>query len=183
MICESEGERLKQLAHQSIEYGINHGKPLETHASDYPEALNRWGACFVTLEINQQLRGCIGTLEPWRPLIDDITHNAYAAAFKDPRFPSLNQAEFEQIELSLSILGAPEPMHSQSEAELIQQLVVGRDGLILELDSRRATFLPSVWEQLPEPQEFLFHLKQKAGLSGDFWSPKLRFFRYGTQQI
>ncbi len=183
MISKQHGQQLKQLAHQSIEHGISKGTRLITDANDYPEALSHWGASFVTLEINQQLRGCIGTLEPWRPLFDDIANNAFSAAFEDPRFPPLNQSEFEQTEISLSVLGKPEAINCHDEAELIDQLVVGHDGLILELGAQRATFLPSVWEQLPDPQEFLFHLKQKAGLSGNHWSDELRFFRYGTQRL
>jgi len=105
------------------------------------------------------------------------------AAFRDPRFPPLAADEFDELDIHLSILTPAEPVSFTSEQELITQLQPGIDGLILEEGHRRGTFLPSVWEQLPEPQQFLRHLKQKAGLSPDYWSENIRISRYRTEMI
>ncbi len=176
-------QRLLTLAKNSIQHGLHTGRPLKIDLADFPEALKQQRATFVTLEINQQLRGCIGMLEAVRPLAEDIAQNAFSAAFKDPRFPPLNADEFDKLEIHLSLLTAAEPMSFGSEQELIAQLQPGIDGLILEEGYRRGTFLPSVWESLPEPVQFLQHLKQKAGLSPGYWSENIRIYRYHAEII
>lgn len=146
-------------------------------------ALRRHGASFVTLEIAGALRGCIGTLEAFRPLVVDVAENARAAAFRDPRFPALRAHEFEALDLHISILGAPEPMAFTSEEDLIAQLRPHVDGLILSEHGCRGTFLPAVWESLAQPREFLAQLKLKAGLPRDYWSATLKVSRYTTMSI
>lgn len=140
-------------------------------------------ASFVTLEIGGGLRGCCGSVEARRPLAEDVWCNAWASAFSDPRFPPLAHGEFSQLDLRISVLSPLEPLAVASESELIDALRPGTDGLLLELDAMRVTFLPAVWEQLPEPREFLRHLKQKAHWPATFWSSRIRVFRYTTQSF
>jgi len=138
-------------------------------------------ASFVTLTIDGNLRGCIGMLEACRPLVEDVAENACAAAFADPRFEPLSEREFRQIDIHISVLSPPEEMEFNSEADLLAQLRPGVDGLILQDGGRRGTFLPSVWEELPDADLFLMHLKMKAGLPTTHWSDTLRVFRYTAE--
>jgi len=172
---------LLQLAAASIRHGLSSGRALPVGLGGYSEPLREPRACFVTLEINGGLRGCIGSLQAYRPLLVDVAENAYAAAFSDPRFPPLRQDEYAGLHLDISVLQPAEPMEVRDEAELLEQLRPGLDGLILEEGGHRATFLPSVWEQLPTPGEFLAHLKRKAGLPSHYWSAGLSFSRYTTE--
>ena len=174
---------LLELAKSSIYHGLQTGKPLQINLSDYPEELKEKRGTFVTLHSNHELRGCIGVLEAIRPLAEDIAENAFSAAFKDSRFPPLSEAEFKDLQIHLSILTPSEPITFSSEQDLISQLQPGIDGLILQDGYRRGTFLPSVWESLPKPEQFLRHLKQKAGLPPDFWSNTICVSRYRTEAI
>lgn len=140
--------------------------------------LDEDGACFVTLEEAGRLRGCIGSLNPRRPLKEDIAKNAVAAGFEDPRFPPLTAEEYEKVSIEVSVLGDPEPLEFTSERDALARLTPGEDGVILSWGPHRATFLPQVWQQLPEPEEFLAALKQKAGLPADFWSADLQIETY-----
>jgi AmmeMemoRadiSam system protein A len=110
------------------------------------------------------LRGCVGSIEARRPLAEDVARNAFLAAFQDSRFDPLSERELAALDIELSVLGAPEPIAFASEAELLRKIEAGRDGLILEQHGRRAVFLPQVWNMLPDPADFLAHLKDKAGL-------------------
>jgi uncharacterized protein len=174
---------LLEVARRSIEHGLDWQVPLAVNPADYPESLRPVRATFVTLEREGHLRGCIGTLEARAPLVQDVAEHAFAAAFEDPRFLPLRRDELAGLEIHLSILSPSEPLPFASENELLAQLRPGIDGLILKLGSRRATFLPSVWESLPEPYIFLAQLKQKAGLPLDFWSPELQAERYTTESF
>lgn len=140
------------------------------------------GACFVTLTLAGHLRGCIGTLEPYRPLIEDVQANAVAAALRDPRFAPVDAEVFSKTRVEVSLLSSSVPLVFTDEADALQQLRPHLDGIILQSQGRRSTFLPQVWSQLPDPVEFLAHLKQKAGLSRDWWSPDLQLFRYEVQK-
>jgi hypothetical protein len=153
------------------------------NVDDYPRALRAARASFVTLQRDGQLRGCIGSLEALRPLIEDVSRNAYAAAFEDPRFPALTPPEFEQLDIHISVLSTPEPLQFVTEADVLAQLRPLVDGVVLQEGSRRGTFLPSVWEQLPAPDEFWRHLKLKAGLPADYWSPTLVVMRYTVESV
>ena len=133
---------------------------------------------FVTLKKNGELRGCIGVTAGAGPTAQAVQDCAIGAAFRDPRFPPVLAGECDLLEISISLLSAPEPMLPDSRAALLAGLRPGIDGLIVELGRRAATFLPQVWEQLPEPEDFLYHLLRKAGLPGDYWSPDLRCSRY-----
>lgn len=174
---------LLELARYSIAQGLATGQALSVNTQDYEPELQQSRACFVTLHLGGKLRGCIGNLQASRSLVDDVNHNAFAAAFRDPRFPPLQHAELDDLAISISVLTPAKPMSFVSELDLIQQLEPGVDGLILKEGSRRGTFLPSVWEQLPTPQQFMQHLKQKAGLPVDYWSETLEISRYHTEVI
>jgi len=143
----------------------------------HPDLL-RPGATFVTLFHRGELRGCIGSLKATRELGCDVRENALAAAFRDPRFAPLTVAEFQATWVEVSLLSAAEKVRFETESELRMRLRPGIDGVTLELDDRRATFLPQVWETLPEPADFLAALKHKAGFPLDFWSPRLNVALY-----
>lgn len=168
------GPALLAIARQGIESSLG----ISCSPPEIPAEAHAPGAAFVTLTRATQLRGCIGSLEAWRPLHEDVRHNAIAAAFRDPRFPPMAREEWAEVRIEVSVLGAPVLLLVTDEADLLSQLRPEHDGLILELGPRRATFLPQVWESLPQPAQFLAHLKQKAGLPVNFWSPELRFYRY-----
>ncbi len=178
---EAQRQQMLTLAQDAIAHQLSLAAAPEL--SQLPDYLQHPGASFVTLEINRQLRGCIGSIEAYRPLGRDLTENAVAAAFRDPRFPPLSVQEYPSISLKLSILTSPESMEFESEADLLRQLLPGMDGLILSEGARRGTFLPSVWEQLPNPANFLNHLKQKAGLPAGYWSDSVQVERYRTEQF
>lgn len=176
-------QTLLGLARESIVYGLRHGREPAVDPQDYPAELRVPRATFVTLHRKGALRGCIGSLEAYRPLLSDVVANAYAAAFSDPRFPSLTEPELDGLDISISVLTPPEEIHFRSEEDLLEQLRPGIDGVILQEDGRRGTFLPSVWEQLPDRRQFLEHLKLKAGLPPGYWSDTLRAHRYTAQEI
>ena len=140
--------------------------------------LHEPGASFVTLKSNGELRGCIGSLTANRNLVDDVRANACAAAFKDPRFAPLRLDEFGSIRVEVSLLSALEPMSFKTEADALEQMRPGVDGMMLEFGAHRGTFLPQVWENLAEPQSFLGQLKRKAGLPVDFWDTGVQLSRY-----
>ncbi len=136
------------------------------------------GACFVTLTRHGRLRGCIGSLEARRSLLDDVKANAQAAAFHDSRFSPLTVQELEGTEVEVSLLSALQPMTFDSEAGALAQLRPGIDGVLFEYGRHRSTFLPQVWEQLPQATQFIAHLKSKAGLPAGFWHKDVRLQRY-----
>ena len=183
MFNEADKKQLLDLAKASIQYGLEHGNPIAVTLGNYPAHLQEQRACFVTLQIEHQLRGCIGSLEAHRPLVEDVADNAYAAAFRDPRFAPVSEIEYPQLQYHISVLNPPEPMSFTSEQDLLKQIRPGIDGLVLSDRGYRGTFLPSVWESLSTAQEFLSHLKQKAGLPGDYWSDTLRVDRYTVENI
>lgn len=172
------GHVLVDTARRSIVHGLERGRPLPVHPEEYPQPLREHRASFVTLTRQGRLRGCIGMLEAIRPLIVDVAENAWAAAFRDPRFPPLGREEYPDVRVSVSVLTPPEDFPVRDEADLLARLVPGEHGLILEAGHRRATFLPKVWDELPDPREFLAHLKLKAGLPEDYWSADMRFQIY-----
>ncbi|MBS98538.1 MAG: AMMECR1 domain-containing protein [Oceanospirillaceae bacterium] len=152
-------------------------------APHVPASLSVDGACFVTLMTGGTLRGCIGSLEPRQSLGADIVENARHAAFDDPRFPALQERELESLEVEVSLLSPQEPMDVRSLDDLVRQLRPGVDGLVMACEGRRATFLPSVWAQLPEAERFVAALQRKAGWRPGFWSPNMRCYRYETAHM
>jgi AmmeMemoRadiSam system protein A len=171
------------VARDSIHKGLTEGCPLSADPDDYPAELRQQRASFVTINLDGQLRGCIGHLKAVQALVQDIAENAFAAAFRDPRFPPLNAEEFPPLDVHISVLSPAEPMTFSSESDLIAQLRPGVDGLILEDGAAHGTFLPSVWDSLPDPRDFLAHLKNKAGLSSRHWSPDVKVLRYRTESF
>jgi uncharacterized protein len=179
----AQRRELLALARASIESALPHGdlSPYAIEQLD-PELMRR-ASSFVTLRNDGELRGCCGSVDAPRPLAEDVWRNAWASAFGDYRFPRLTAAEWPRIDLHIAVLSPPEPMVVFDEADLIARLRPHIDGLILELGSSRATFLPAVWEQLPDAAGFVRHLKIKAGWRADFWSPQVRVFRYVTENF
>jgi AmmeMemoRadiSam system protein A len=176
-------EALLGVASASIRHGFEHGSALPVDPDRFSPRLREPGACFVTLRCSGRLRGCVGSLEATRPLVKDVAQNAFASAFRDPRFQPLPEEESKDLHIHLSILTPPEPLPCASEAELLSKLRPGVDGLILKDGAHRATFLPSVWESLAERKKFLVELKRKAGLGEDHWSDEIRFHRYRAESI
>jgi AmmeMemoRadiSam system protein A len=174
---------LLALARESIEHGLRRGRPIPLDTSDYPAVLAERRAAFVTLHARGALRGCIGHLQAVQSLVLDVAENAFSAAFRDPRFPPLTEPELADLAIEISVLSPSEPLTFGSEEELLQMIEPGRDGLILEAGNARGTFLPTVWESLPQPRDFLRHLKQKAGLRPDYWSDDIRVRRYRTESF
>lgn len=152
------------------------GQP--THADDSAPWLRAPGATFVTLTQSGELRGCIGSLQAHRPLLADVQANALAAALHDPRFTPLSLAELPVTGIEVSLLSPLEPLHFASEADALAQLRPDVDGVVFEYQGYRSTFLPQVWEQLPQARDFMAHLKRKAGLPADFWAAGVRLQRY-----
>jgi AmmeMemoRadiSam system protein A len=177
-----ERDTLLIIARASIEKGLCGNEP-HVRPEEHPERLRAPGASFVTLHMDNELRGCIGSLVARQPLVADVADNAWGAAFRDPRFPAMTWSEFPRLEIHLSLLTCPEPVAISSEQHLLALLRPGVDGLVIEEGYHRGTFLPSVWEQLPDPVEFLRQLKRKAGLPADYWSASLRVSRYTTVSI
>ena len=149
----------------------------------WPEPwLEKRAATFVTLRLGGELRGCIGSLEARRALGEDVHSNARAAAYRDPRFPPVANHEVAALEVEVSVLSPPEPMAAASEHEALGLLRAGVDGVLIEYEERRATFLPQVWESLPDPLEFLSQLRRKAELPARFWHPGVRLSRYTVEK-
>jgi len=168
------GHALLPIARASIARTL--GRSLA--ANETAPWLVELGACFVTLTQQGELRGCIGSLEAHRPLLVDVKANAVAAAFHDPRFSPLVAKELEHTEIEISLLSPMQALMFAGEAEALAQLRPGVDGVVFEFGARRSTFLPQVWEQLPDTQEFMAHLKRKAGLPASFWAAEVRLQRY-----
>ncbi|HVF60989.1 MAG TPA: AmmeMemoRadiSam system protein A [Thermoanaerobaculia bacterium] len=172
----ARGRLLLALARAAIEEALGAGRGA---VCDEPW-LREPGACFVTLRLDGLLRGCVGSVRAVRPLGEDVRANARAAALDDPRFPPLRAAELTGLAVELSLLSPLEPLPAATEEALLAALRPGADGVVLEVGSFRATFLPQVWEQVPEPRQFLAALKQKAGVPQGWWGSGARAWRYGV---
>lgn len=168
------GQILLPIARAAIAREL--GQPAA--AAEDAEWLCEHGATFVTLKQGEQLRGCIGSLQAYRPLLHDVKSNAVAAAFRDPRFAPLRASELDMTRIEVSLLSRQEPMAFEDEAHALAQLRPGIDGIVFEYGYHHSTFLPQVWEDLPDPVEFMAHLKHKAGLPPDFWENGVKLARY-----
>lgn len=175
--------KIRALAHTSIAHGLRHNRPVTVTLDEWPDVLRRRRSTFVTLHIEDRLRGCVGALDASRPLVSDVAANAFAAAFRDPRFNGVTPLEFPDIKIHVSVLSPLEPLEARSETDLLRQLRPGVDGLIFEEGDRRGTFLPVVWRSLPSAGEFLAQLKAKSGLPPDYWSETVRAYRYTTEEF
>lgn len=178
MTHDQQGETLLAVARNAIATRL--GEPGVRHA-DHPW-LHDPAATFVTLTQRGALRGCIGSLEPHRTLLEDVSANAVAAATRDTRFSPLQASELGRTRIEVSLLSATQPIAFDTEAHALELLRPGEDGLVLQCGRQRGTFLPQVWEQLPQAKDFLTALKHKAGLPADFWSPEVQLSRYTVQK-
>lgn len=176
------GNTLLARAYNAIAAELGGKTVAEPSATDFAAELAAPGATFVTLTQNGQLRGCIGSLQAWRPLEEDVRANALAAAFRDPRFPPLRAEELNRTRVEVSLLAPAVAMTFTDEADALAQLRPLVDGVILECQGHRSTFLPQVWEQIPDPARFLGQLKLKAGLAADFWAPEMKLWRYEVKK-
>jgi AmmeMemoRadiSam system protein B/AmmeMemoRadiSam system protein A len=185
-LSDSDRDQLTKVARQAISLGLRHGRPAKVDTRTFSRPLQAIRASFITLTLDGRLRGCIGSVVPHEPLVADVAANAYKAAFQDPRFPRLSQDEVSRLEVSISILSHPRSLQASSEAQVLESLNPEVDGLILEArdpqgQPRRGLFLPHVWHELPDPRQFLRHLKAKAGLPAEGWPPGARVWRYRTE--
>jgi AmmeMemoRadiSam system protein A len=181
-LLERHGDDLLALAAASIRYPLA-GRKLAVRPDEAPADLAAPGAAFITLTRAGDLRGCVGSHRAWRPLVTDVIENAAAAASSDPRFPRLVAEELVGLSLSVSVLTPATPIAATTEAELLQSLRPGRDGVILVDGANRGLFLPQMWEQLPTPPEFMRWLKRKAGLPETHWSSTVRVSRFETLSV
>ena len=180
---ETARELMLQAAADSIEYGLHRGSAFPVIPAKFPPNLQLDGASFVTLERGQELRGCIGTPRAYRPLIKDIVENAFCASRKDDRFTPICFEELSDLAIHISVLSEPEPMQITDEKDLAIQLRPGIDGVILETDNKRGTFLPHVWTQCTDANDFIRALKRKATIPEDEWPVDLKVYRYTVESI
>jgi len=181
-LSEDEGKYLLGVARKTIRHRLSNLEEPQIDWKEIPEIFQKRLGTFVTINIEGNLRGCIGHIIPREPLIEGIKENAINAAFRDPRFPPLTKEEFDRIDIEISILTPPEEVPYTDAKDLLNKLTPGIDGLIIKKESCEATFLPQVWEQLPKREEFLSHLCLKAGLPADTWkTEKLQVSTYQVQ--
>ncbi|NPA57978.1 MAG: AmmeMemoRadiSam system protein A [Aquificae bacterium] len=169
-ISEEEGQGLVKLARTAIEEYLKNGVEIDLEEVPY-ESWKKKGASFVTLEVSptHQLRGCIGSVIPHQPLYKDVIHNAIAAATSDPRFLPVRPEELDNIKVKVSVLSYPQPLPYKDPYDLLNKITPFKDGLIIRYGNHQATFLPDVWEQIPDKTQFLSQLCLKAGLPADCW--------------
>ncbi len=183
-INKPEQEILLKIARQALEKAVM-GEPLpKINLPLLPPTLQEDGASFVTLTINGRLRGCIGTLEAYQPLAKDVQEHAVAAALQDPRFPMVRPVELPKIQIEISVLSPRVPLQFDDPKDLLEKIRPNVDGVVLQDGLRKATFLPQVWEKLPDPELFLSHLCRKMGSSADLWRKKpLDVYIYQVQEF
>lgn len=167
-----EQQTLLRMAREAMEYAVRAKKLPPLNSSKLSSTLREQGASFVTLTIRGQLRGCIGALEAYQPLADDVREHAIAAALEDPRFPPVSEDELSRIQIEVSRLTRPVPLEYTDANDLISKLRPHVDGVILRDGFHRATFLPQVWEKIPDPSKFLDNLCYKMGVSDNLWRNK-----------
>jgi len=179
-----EKRMLLELARQALEQGIS-GFPLPPlDIEKLPENLRAPGATFVTLTHHGELRGCVGALEAYQPLAEDVREHALAAALDDYRFPPVTQGEVAGLEIEISRLTQPQPLKYEGSQDLLQSLRPDIDGVILRDGPRRATFLPQVWQKLPDPVQFLSHLCMKMRADANLWRyKKLSVYTYQVEEF
>jgi len=172
------------IAKRAIEDALNQTATLDAQAllDAYPE-LSKPQATFVTLTLEGRLRGCIGSLSAQRPFLEDVIHNAKAAAFDDPRFYPLSHEEFLYVNIEVSLLSEPKPLEYEDTKDLKSKIGVGVDGVILQHKGRKATFLPQVWEQLPTFEHFFAQLCQKAGLEASCLEAHPEIWTYRVEKV
>ncbi len=178
---QDKGRVFLSIARSAISDAL--GQSLNGFIPHHDDCLQEEGACFVTLKIHGGLRGCIGSLEANRPLFEDIHANAVAAALHDPRFPPLTVNELAKVNIEISLLSPTRKLDVHNEEETIAGIIPGEDGVVFQYGSQKATFLPQVWEQLPDAHQFLAHLRIKAGLPPGFWHPDVLIYVYTVEKF
>jgi len=168
-LSEEEGRKLLKAARDTIQNALGEQKSESAGEEGLPPVLSERRGSFVTLTLQGALRGCIGRIIPQETLLEGVKANAIQAAFRDPRFRPLSRGELDRVKIEVSILTEPVPLSYSDDHDLTNRLRPGTDGVILKKGYKQATFLPQVWEQLPNPGDFLTHLCLKAGLEGDAW--------------
>ena len=177
-------QTLLRLAREAMECRVRGEKLPPLDEASLSAQLREPGASFITLTIHGQLRGCIGALEAYQPLAKDVRAHAIAAALEDPRFPPVREDELSRIQIEVSRLTRPIPLEYQDAADLLSKLRPHMDGVILRDGARRATFLPQVWEKIPDPAEFLNYLCDKMGMRENTWRTKhLEVFIYQVEEF
>jgi AmmeMemoRadiSam system protein A len=183
-LTDGEKQTLLRLAREAMEHGVRGKKLPPLDDASLTPRLREQGASFVTITIAGDLRGCIGALEAYQPLVDDVREHAVAAALEDPRFSPVAQTELSRIKLEVSCLTAPHPLEYSTSEDLLARLHPHVDGVILKSDFRRATFLPQVWEKIPDPEDFLDHLCAKMGAKSSLWrNTKLQVYVYQVEEF
>lgn len=167
-----ERQTLIRMAREAVERGVKGDKLIPLDQATLPPHLRENGASFVTLTLRGELRGCIGGLEPRKPLAEDVREHAVAAALEDPRFPPVSERELDGIKIEVSRLTRPLPLEYRDADDLLSKLRPHVDGVILSEGLRRATFLPQVWEKIPDPGEFMNNLCNKLGVNAGLWRKK-----------
>ncbi|MCX4187055.1 AmmeMemoRadiSam system protein A [Methylophaga sp. OBS4] len=183
MLPKDERHLLKKIARDSISYGLKYDEAMPVELGVLPPSFTQLSACFVTLYRSGALRGCVGSLQAHRPLAVDVAKNAYSAAFRDCRFKPVDKTVLPELDIHIAILTPANEIACTTEQDLLAQLRPGIDGLIIEDKDHRATFLPAVWESLPNPERFVQELKCKAGLASDYWSAQLHCYRYQVESF
>lgn len=175
-----ERSQLLEIARRSLESGLGSGYALQLDAEQFSEPLRTPSAVFVTLMLAGALRGCIGSLQAVDPLVLAVARSAFNAGFRDHRFGAVSEAEIDRLQIEISVLSEMQPIAADSRSALLDSLEVGVDGLLMEDQAYRSTFLPKVWEKFESPAAFVDQLLLKAGLPAGHWSSSARYFRYHT---
>jgi AmmeMemoRadiSam system protein A len=182
-VGDAAGEQLVDVADRVIVAGLDGRRPVVPDLTGLHADLHQRLGSFVTLTVRGQLNGCVGSIQGVEPLATAVARHAWSAAFADPRLPQLRRSEYDHLEIEVSVLSPLGAMSAGSLTELVDGLRPGTDGLLIGAGARQAVFLPSVWDQLPEPAEFVGHLFRKAGLSPTEWPDDLRAHRFAAQKI
>lgn len=184
MLAPEEKEILLALARQALTEGVNGVQLQPLDLDELTETLRKPGATFVTLTKKGELRGCVGALEAYQPLAEDVREHVLAAALQDYRFPPVLPEEVPELKIEISYLTPPRPLEYKDGYDLLERLRPDVDGVILRDGPRRATFLPQVWEKLPDPAQFLDHLCSKMGTEASLWRyKKLKVYTYQVEEF
>ena len=183
-LTSQEREQLLTMARDAVVRSVHHQELPSIDSQALTETLQQVGASFVTLTKRGELRGCIGSLEGRRPLAEDVRDNAISAAFHDPRFPPVTPDELQDLRVEVSVLSTPQPLAYDGADDLMSKLRPGVDGVVIESGWKRATFLPQVWEKIPDPKQFLEFLCRKAHLPADAYrQPGLKVYTYQVEKF
>jgi AmmeMemoRadiSam system protein A len=179
----AEIELLLDIADGAIVDGLLGGPPAALPVAVLPTALRAARGVFVTLTVDGELNGCIGSIQGVEPLGHGTARHAWSAAFADPRLPALRRVDYGQLTIEVSVLSPLEPMPAMTRSQLLDDLCPGVDGLLIAAGARQGVFLPAVWDQLPEPTMFLDHLQAKAGMQPGWWPAELRAWRFTAEKF